>query len=434
MNIPRPVSRRGFLTLSGTFVAGAALAACGTGPSGESEAPSGGDQDGDSGGANSLDVWANAAIAGDSNSGLQRSAKAFGELRGITINVQGVPTQDLVPKLTTATTGGSGPDVAIIDVSSVPQLAAAQVLADITGESGAVSSAFSDELMLGSQFESKQYAIPYMTNNVALFYNKEMFSDAGIEVPTNWDDLRSAAIELTGGDQYGYMMGAAGQGAFLFWPWLWQNGGAILNEGNDQATFADESGLEAFEFYAGLAVKDKVVPPEFVGSSAAWDQYVAPFVQERCAMMAIGPWGIGPLEEGNPDLEWGVAPLPGQDQNASILGGASMAVGANSQNPDHAWEFVEWATANEQMGYIQDSGNIPARTDVIDSPWASEEEAREVFIEQMSVSKTRPGIPIWGDIEWGVMADMWDSVIQGQKAPADALREAAKEADAKLAG
>ncbi|WP_154794012.1 ABC transporter substrate-binding protein [Occultella kanbiaonis] len=423
------LSRRQLLAIGGGVASGLTLAACGTGSGGGGDDPTGG---GSGSGGGTLELWANAAIAGDSDSGLQRAVLAWGEANGVTVNVQGIPTQDLVPKLTTTSSGGSGPDVAIVDVSSVPQLAAAQVLADVTDQASSVTGDFGDELLASSSYDGSLFGLPYTTNNVGLYYNRELLDGAGIAVPTTWDELREAAIELTGGDQYGYMMGAQGQGAFLFWPWLWQNGGTILSEDLTTATFADDLGQEAFAFYAGLAVGDKVAPPEFVGSNASWDQYVAPFVQGRCAMMAIGPWGTAPVVEGNPDLQWAVAPLPGGAEQASVLGGATISVGHNSGQSDLAWELVSWLTASDQMPYIQDTGNIPGRRDVIDSDWASEDPDRLVFVEQMEVSRARPALPVWGDIEWGVMANMWDAVIQGQQAPADALAAAAEETNQKL--
>ncbi|ACQ79936.1 extracellular solute-binding protein family 1 [Beutenbergia cavernae DSM 12333] len=421
------LSRRQMLALTGGAAAGLTLTACGTG-SGGGAAPSGGS----SGGGGTLELWANAATAGDSDSQLHQAAAAFGEAHDVTINIQGIPTEDLVPKLTTTSSGGSGPDLAIVDVASVPQLAAAQVLADITEPSAAVADAFGTELLAGAGYDGKQFGLPYTTNNVALYYNEDLLSGAGITVPTTWDELREAAIELTGGEQYGYMMGASGFGSFLFWPWLWQNGGSILTEDQTQAAFADDLGLEAWEFYAGLALTDQVVPSEFIAANASWDQYVAPFVQGRVAMMAIGPWGTAPITEGNPDLAWGVAPLPGQAENATTLGGTAIGVGYNSQQADLAWQFAEWVTAADQMPYIQETGNIPARLDVISSDWAAEDPDRQVFIEQIAVTRARPALPVWGDIEWGVMADAWDSVIQGQQEPAAALTAAAEAANEKL--
>ncbi|WP_165962706.1 ABC transporter substrate-binding protein [Occultella glacieicola] len=429
MSTPSPrLSRRQLLALGGGVASGLTLAACGTGSGGGGSDPTGGGASG----SGTLELWANAGVAGDSDSGLQRAVRAWGEANGVTVNVQGIPTQDLVPKLTTTSSGGSGPDVAIVDVSSVPQLAAAQVLADVTDKADAVTGDFGDELLASSSYDGGLFGLPYTTNNVGLFYNRELLDGAGIAVPTTWQELRDAAIELTGGDQYGYMMGAQGYGAFLFWPWLWQNGGTILSEDLTTATFADDLGQEAFAFYSGLVLEDKVMPPEFVGANASWDQYVAPFVQGRCAMMATGPWGTAPIEEGNPDLDWAVAPLPAGTGSASILGGTTISVGHNSTQSDLAWELVSWLTATEQMPYIQDTGNIPGRRDVIDSEWTAEDPVRQTFVEQMEVARARPALPIWGDIEWGVMANMWDAVIQGQQAPADALAAAAEETNQKL--
>ncbi|WP_182113207.1 MULTISPECIES: sugar ABC transporter substrate-binding protein [unclassified Actinotalea] len=420
------LSRRQLLGIGGGIAAGIALAACGGGGGSSSGGGGGGGKPG------TLRIWANAAVAGDADSGLQRAAKAFGEAKGMTVQVEGLPTADLVSKLTTAVSGGSGPDVAIVDSSSVPQLAGAQILADLTDRTGGVAGDFHTGAMEYSTYAGKQYGLPYYTNNVGLFYNKAMLSDAGIEVPTTWQDLRSAAIELTGGDRYGYMMGPAGYGAFLFWPWLWQNGGQIVDADATRAVFDDDKGIEAFEFYANLHLEDAVVPPDFLAATSGWDPYVAPFAQERVAMMAIGPWGQNAITEGNPDLDWGVAPLPQGSEKATILGGATIGVAANAGAPDEAWEFVEWVTGGEQMEFIQASGNIPGRKDVIDSAWATEDPVRQVFVEQMEFARARPALPTWGDVEWGVFANAWDSVIQGQASPADALRSAAEQATEKL--
>ncbi|GAB2612071.1 ABC transporter substrate-binding protein [Pseudactinotalea suaedae] len=430
MNPNKSLSRRRLLTLGGGVAAGLTLAACGTGPAsnGGGETSSSGGDGGSSGGGGTLELWGNTSIIGEADSPLAQAAAAFGEEFGVTVNLQGIPTQDLVPKLTTTAAGGSGPDIAIVDVSSIAQLAAGQVLADISSQSGEVAGDFPTELLAGASYDGKQYGLPYTTNNVALYYNKAMLDSAGIAVPTTWDELRDAAIELTGGEQYGYMFGAQGQGAFLFWPWLWQNGGQIVND-DMTAAFASDAGIEAFEFYAGMAMTDKVAPPEFIASNASWDQYVAPFAQERVAMMAIGPWGTFPVQDANPDLDFGIAPLPSRKESASVLGGAAVGVGHHAQNAEMAWEFVRWMTGSEQMHYIQDTGNVPGRTEVVESDWAKEDPLRQVFIEQIPVSRARPAIPTWGDVEWGVMANMWDSVIQGQAAPADALLAAVDEAN-----
>lgn len=427
--VPPPLTRRGLLALGGAAAVGAGLAACGTG---SGPAPSGTTSAGPSAGGGALTIWANAVLTADASKGLGAAATAYEKATGITVTVQGIPTAELIPKLTTTVSGGAGPDLAIVDTTAVPQLGASQVFADLTQRAAAISGGFTTAAVTAATYGGKQYALPYYVNNVGLYYNKDLLTGAGIAVPATWADLRSAAKELTGGDRYGYMLGAAGYGSFLFWPWLWQNGGTILNEGLTEATFADDAGLAAFEAYAGLAVTDKVVPPEFVGVNTTWDAYVAPFVQGRVAMMAVGPWGSNPITTGNPALNWGVAPLPAGTHAATILGGASIGLARNAADADQAWAFLSWLTAPEQVGFIQDTGNIPGLTAAQDSDWVRADANRAVFAAQMGVAQARPAVPNWSDIEWGTMADCWDSVISGGVAPADALTKAAADVTAKL--
>lgn len=383
-----------------------------------------------SGEAGELTIWANTAFAGDGDSPLQQAADAFAEENDVEITLQGVAANDLAPNLITTVSGGGGPDVAIVDSSFIPQLAASEVIQDVTDRAAGVAGDFHEGAWEYSQYGGQQFGLPVDSSNTALFYNVGMLEEAGVEVPTTWDELLDAAIALTDAenDQYGYMLGAQGYGAFSFWPWLWQNGGQITADDGTEVLFNDEAGHEAFQFYSDLALVHEVAPPEFPTVSSSWDEYVAPFVQERVAMMVIGPWGIDPIESGNPDLEFAVAPLPEGKEAASVLGGSSITMGANSESPDLAWEFIEWFTAGEQMHYIQDMGRIPGNAEVLSTEWAQEDPIRQVFVEQMPIARARPANPLWGDVEWGSFASAWDSVVQGQKDPAQALDDAAEAA------
>lgn len=401
----------------------ALLAACG-----------GGDTASGDGDGQTLTIWANTSFVGNGDTPLQEAADAFSEANDVEITLQGVAANDLAPNLVTTVTGGSGPDVAIIDSSFIPQLAAGEVIENVTDRAADLEGIYHDGAWSYGQYVGDQYGLPVDASNTALFYNVGMLEEAGVEVPTTWDELLDAATTLTQpeNDQYGYMIGALGYGSFSFWPWLWQNGGEITDEDATEVMFNSEAGHEAFQFYADLALEHEVAPPEFPTVTSSWDEYVAPFVQERVAMMAIGPWGIEPIEAGNPELEYAVAPLPEGKEAASILGGSSITMAANAQNPDMAWEFMEWFTAAEQMHYIQDMGRIPGNAAVIGSDWATEDPARQVFVDQMPIARARPATPLWGDIEWGSFANAWDSVIQGDQTPADALEAAAVEAQTSL--
>lgn len=418
-----PVSRRGVLAGAGGLGLAAVLAACGGSGGSGGSAKSG-----------SLTVWASTDFVTDSSSALTKAANDFGSANGVSMTVQGFDANDLINKITTTLSGGGGPDVVIVDVSQVPQLGDAKLLVDLTSKIKPIKSQFFTGNVASATINGSTYAVPFDTSNVALFWNKQMFAKAGIsEAPATWDDLRSAAKELTGGGKYGYMLGAKGYGSFLFWPWLWQNGGSITNAQNTKATFNDQAGLEAWQFYADLYLKDNVVPPTFLGVTDSWDQFIQPFLTEQVAMMAIGDWGIDPLTKGNPGLEYEVAPLPKNVKSATVLGGNAVGITKAAKDPDTAWKFVSWLTASGQE-HVLEKGyqRIPARQDVTGSSFAKSQQARSVFVEQASVAMSRPAVANWGDIEWGVMADAWDSVIQKKKSPANALNDAAAAANKEL--
>ncbi|WP_329246782.1 sugar ABC transporter substrate-binding protein [Actinoallomurus sp. NBC_01490] len=418
------LSRRGVLFAAGGIAATAVLAACGD---------NGGMGAGKKG---SLTLWASTTFAGVGNSALRKAASDYAAKNGVSVTVQGFPANDLIDKVTTALTGGGGPDIVLVDVSQVPQLGASKMLVDLTSRIKPISSQFFAGNIAAATVNGATYAVPYDTNNVALLWNKKMFGKAGITAPpTTWDDLLAAARQLTGGKQYGYMLGAKGYGSFLFWPWLLQNGGQILDSSGTKAAFNSPEGVEAWNFYANLYLTQKVVPPTFLGVTDSWDQYIQPFMTERVAMMAIGDWGIAPLAKGNPGLEYGVVPLPKHKQSATLLGGNSIGITSAAKDPDLAWGFISWLTGAAQEKVLQDGyKRIPARTDVTGSAFVTGDPARKVFAEQATTAKSRPSVPTWGDIEWGVMADAWDLVIQKKKAPEKALADAAAAAAKKLSG
>lgn len=77
---------------------------------------------------------------------------------------------------------------------------------------------------------------------------------------------------------------------------------------------------------------------------------------------------------------------------------------------------------------------MSARRDVVDTEYVKADPALQTFAQQAEYGVARPSIPNWGQIEWGVMAESWDSVIHEQAAPLDALDQAQAEVDKVLAG
>lgn len=428
---PFVLDRRRFLGLGAGALAGAALAGCGGSSSTVGSGDGGGSGNGGGGGSDTLTVWgSNAWSDGDAP-----FVKALENYPDAEVEYEPFPANDLVDKITTAINGGGGPDVMLLDVSQVTQFGASGLFADITDQFSPLAGDFFEASVLSAQFEGRQYAVPYDTNNVALFWNTRLFAEAGIDSPpTTWEEFLAAAVELTHDDQYGFMMGALGYGAFLWWPWLWQNSGQILTDDLTKAAFNDEAGREAWQFYADLHLKHGVVPPTFLTVTQSWDEYNDPFIGEKVAMMTTGSWAMASIETINPELEYAVAPLPTRDRGATVVGGNALAVSAESAKADAAWKLIEYLVSADQRSVIEESSRMSARRDVVDTEYVKADPALQTFAQQAEYGVARPSIPNWGQIEWGVMAESWDSVIHEQAAPLDALDQAQAEVDKVLAG
>src|SRR5699024_12712274 len=81
--------------------------------------------------------------------------------------------------------------------------------------------------------------------SIASIYLVGTLEDAGVEPPTTWTELRSAAEALTTEDRYGFAFSAIAsyEGTFQFMPFLWSNGG-------DETDLDGEGVLGASRFWS----------------------------------------------------------------------------------------------------------------------------------------------------------------------------------------
>lgn len=418
------LSRRSILKVAG---AGAALAA---GGAARIAAPVGARaQD-----AGKITFWVISPFTPDENAPIYAAAKEYQEANGVEVVIESTAPPEMLNKLITAVRGGGGPDVVSVDSAWNATLGAAQILSDVTERFAPIADQFFEGPVGTGKYLDVQYAVPWYTNNVALFYNTKLFEAAGIDgPPATWDELVEKGTTLTSGDNYGLMLGGGGFGSFQFWPFAWQNGATLISEDGKQAEFGSDAGLEAWQFYSDLYLTHKIVPEDVKSAGESWDQVFAPFIQERAAMVMAGDWAIGAFKDGNPDLQFAVAPLPKGKEAATVIGGYNLGIPATAPNTDEAWKFIEWLTAQEQESILQGYNRIQARADILDTEYASKDPLIKVFIDQSAVGRARATVPAWDEIENTVMSDAWDSVLLGEATPADALADAVKQTNDLLA-
>jgi len=333
-----------------------------------------------------------------------------------------IPFADFKKRLSVGLAASDLPDLVVIDNPDTAAYSAMGLFADITDKIAAWPD--KDQFFPGpwssTILDGKQYAIPLGSNNLALFYNEKMLADAGVEPPTTWDELRTAAKALTKNGVTGIGIAAPGneEGTFQFLPWLLSSGATF-----DQVGGAE--GAKAYGFLADLA-KDGSMSKDVINWTQA--DVMKQFAAGKIAMMINGPWQIPELATNAPDLKYGIAFVPKDKQYASVLGGENLGI-VNGKNVDEAVSFAMYVESPEVIKpFAQGFGYFPARKDVAADPFWSDNPQLKVFAENMNYALPRGPHPKWPEIS-NAISEALDKSILGNGDPADIAKEAQAKID-----
>ena len=225
-----------------------------------------------------------------------------------------------------------------------------------------------NELTAGYGLDGKILGIPMTAGYEYVYYWKDMFEEAGVEVPTTWDQLKEVSRTLQDyydKDNPDFM--AIALGAKDEWPdYPFMEFMPALEGGNGQnwndmaktdAPFAADTDIakayqKAYDlFTSGVFGKD----PLGLGS----DQATALFAQKQAAITALGDWGLQNIQNGTDDYsQLGTFYLPARNTESDpfrviVQGDSFMGITTHSKNPEAAKAFVEWFYSDAWYpGYI----------------------------------------------------------------------------------
>lgn len=210
-------------------------------------------------------------------------------------------------------------------------------------------------------------AAPYALVTTVLYYNMDMFDQAGIAYPDSdwtWADFKDAAKKLTKDtngdgvtDQWGYWF--YGRYAHVE-SWVYANNGYLIDR--DTNTFApDANAMEALEFLTDLVLVDKVAPPK-KEMSAFRQQDVFP--QEAAAMFVDGSWNIANNRTvAGDNFRWGIAEIPvGPAGDGSLTYGWPdyLAMSPTTKHAEAAWKFTKYLSGEGLSLDMYMAGKIPS--------------------------------------------------------------------------
>lgn len=342
---------------------------------------------------------------------------------GVTINLRTVQFQDMVNDLARSIATGDAPDITYIDNPEVALFASRGMLLDLTPYIDASDVVNVDDIYPGPlasvTYEGGIYGLPRGANTLALYYNADLFTAAGLDPeapPQTWDALYEAAKTLTdpAANVYGIAFSAKNseEGTFQFLPWVQMTGGDY----DDIATPGAERALGVWK----ALVDERLASPDTLIRSQ-WDS-TGTFNAGSAAMVISGPWEIPRMSE-EAQFDWRVALLPVPEEGAdraSALGEGDNVILANSDQPDAAFAFLEFLYGDMDRVW-NDFGYLPASAVEVTDPKFPE--AYAVFAELMKYARNRGPSPEWPQIS-GAIQTAIQSALTGQATPADALAEA----------
>lgn len=334
----------------------------------------------------------------------------------VVLTTEYIPFADFKKQLSIGVVSDELPDLVIIDNPDHAAYAAMGIFADLTDKladwpdleqyyEGPVNSATLD---------GKLYGLPFGSNCLMLFYNEDMLAAVDCEVPTTWDELVEVAKATSTDGVSG--LGLSGlqneEGTFQFLPWLWSTG-ATSYEINS------EGGIRALTLYQDL-VTEGGMTKEVIN----WTQGDAmnQFISGNLAMMINGPWQVPTMRQEAPDLNWNVALIPQDQEQASDLGGENFAI-INNDKVDASLVFLKYVGGAEMMkSYINEFGYIASRADVAATQF-EDDPIMEAFAEEMQYAYPRGPHPRWPEIS-NAISLAFNEVVTETSDPATAAQKA----------
>lgn len=278
--------------------------------------------------------------------------------------------------------------------------------------------------------DGKYYQLPWKSNPVMIFYNKDLFKAAGLDPDhpalSTYADFTATAQKLVSSGAAQYAVAPAPTNEFFqnwfdFYPlYIAQSGGQPLVQGG-RATFDDPAGQAVADFWAGVYAKNLAPKEKYNGDA---------FADKKSAMAIVGPWAIASYAG---KVNWGAVPVPTSaglpaDQIHTFADSKTVSVFSACKNRETAWDFLKFATDQDNDGALLSmTGQMPLRTglpSVYASYFASHPEYT-LFAQQagrtVEVPNVANGVAMWQDFRNGYLK----SVVFGQEPTSQWLHDAA---------
>lgn len=343
--------------------------------------------------AETLSIWARAS----SSAAAQHMIDLWNASHEDKLELTTIPDNQMVTKLATSVQSGDVPDLISFDLIYMPDFMRAGLLTDLTDtlasdpNQAKVAQAFRDL----ATYESKLYGTGFTPDVSILLWNKDVFRKAGLDPekpPTTVAQIEEYANKIHQADPslYGYYFSGSCGGCNIFTqaPMMWASGATLLPTSGDAPAMEGTGVKEVLTMLRNLWVSG-AIPESAEADTGA--NFIATFETGTVGMVGSGGFAISLLKVNHPDMDFGIAPLPGVNEGdkSSFVGGDVIAIPVGAKNADIAVEFIKWQLTDEaQLEGLAKNLILPARVDLADNKYFQEEPRYIVTAQAVGIGQT----------------------------------------------
>ncbi|GGD89326.1 ABC transporter substrate-binding protein [Paenibacillus nasutitermitis] len=291
----------------------------------------------------------------------------------IKLEIDESPWTDFVTKITAQIAGGNPPDVWLQENAAVLGYGKRGVAEDLTPyiERDLKLDDYNQALLSSKSTDGKVYGIPHGLNPVALAYNKKVFADANVPLPTadwTYQDMIDTAKKLTrdtngDGKPDVYGLAVASNITVGWFPWSRAAGGAVLDAAKTKATVTDPKTVEGLKLWVSV-IKDGTAPTLDVMKAGGGDHQM--FGNNQLGMYFLQYNRQVGLNDNYPDLDWDTVVMPkgldGKRVVPVVTNSWVVYSRASQEVKDAAWEFLKYYLGEESQAVLAASGvSLPVK-------------------------------------------------------------------------
>jgi multiple sugar transport system substrate-binding protein len=340
----------------------------------------------------------------------QAFATKYQQQTGVKLNLQIISWDDIDQQTSTMVQNNQPPD--ILNLNTYASYAKDGLLYDSDAVlPAATKSDLIDAFVASGTYNGKMYGFPDLSSARALFYNKDLFSRAGIAAPPKtWDEFATDAKKLSdlGGGTVGYAEPLGPEEAQAeFSIWMFNNGGSWKTDG--KWTVNSAKNVETLRFLKKLS--DDKVTQNNPGKTNRTDGAFALFSGGKAGMVV----GFSPLSgtlDKDKKVNYGIAPMPTKDGSAPQTYGVTDYLMAFKKpgNQDAVKKFYELYYSPDQVNtWIKSEGFLPVTKSGLQS--FSSDAALKVYLDTLpNIHLTPTDDPTWDKLKLAVQQNIGAAV------------------------